>query len=60
MNYKHGATNSKHGWLKIGCLEHTFADWKERFPAIARKHNLTLEEVVEYQAIVDLFCKIGK
>ena len=56
----HGATNCKHGWLKIGCEEHTFADWKKRFPAIARKHNLTPEEVVEYTAIVDLFCKIGK
>jgi hypothetical protein len=46
--------------LKIGCEEHTFADWKARFPAIARRHNLTEEEVVEYKAIVALFTKIGK
>jgi len=56
----HGATNCKHGWLKIGCEEHTFKDWKERFQAIARKHNLTDEEKVEYMAIIELFTKIGK
>ena len=56
----HGATNCKHGWLKIGCEEHPFADWVSRFDAIARKHNLTDEEKVEYRAIVDLFVKIGK
>jgi hypothetical protein len=55
----HGCTNCKHGWLKIGCEEHTFTYWKEHFPAIARKHSLTPEEKIEYEAIVDLFCKIG-
>ena len=55
----HGASNCKHGWLKIGCEEHTFKDWQERFPAIARKHNLNGKETEEYKAIVDLFCKIG-
>lgn len=56
----YGATNCKHGWLKIGCEEHTIAEWKERGPAIARKHDLTEAEKVEYLAIVELFCKIGK
>ena len=56
----HGACNSKPGYLKIGCECHTFSDWKSRFPAIARKHNLTPKEKVEYNAIVDLFCRTGK
>ena len=56
----HGATNCKHGWLKIGCEEHSFADWQSRFEAIARRHNLNDEEKIEYKAIIDLFCKIGK
>ena len=56
----HGACNSKPGYLKIGCECHTFSDWKSRFPAIARKHNLTPKEKVEYEAIVDLFCRTGK
>ena len=55
----HGATNCKHGWLQIGCESHTFSDWKKRFPAIARKHNLTTVEKVEYRVIIDLFSKIG-
>jgi carbonic anhydrase/acetyltransferase-like protein (isoleucine patch superfamily) len=56
----HGATNCKHGWIKIGCEEHTFADWDKNFDQIAIKHNLTDAEKIEYRAIVDLFIKIGK
>ena len=55
----HGATNCRHGWLRIGCEEHTFADWKMYFPRIARKHHLTEEEQKEYRAIVNLFCSLG-
>ena len=56
----YGTTNCKHGWLRIGCQEHTFQDWKSHFSALVRKHNLSKEEIVEYRAIVALFCKIGK
>ena len=56
----HGATNCKHGWLKIGCEEHTFQDWDKNFDQIAIKHNLTNAEKIEYRAIIDLFIKIGK
>ena len=56
----HGATNCKHGWLKIGCEEHTFQDWDKNFDQIAIKHNLTDAEKIEYRAIIDLFIKIGK
>ena len=56
----HGATNARPGYLRIGCEIHEFKDWVEKFPAIARKHNLTTEEQAEYKAIVDIFCKIGK
>lgn len=56
----HGATNSKPGYLRIGCEIHTFAEWKKEFKNIAIKHNLTPEEKIEYEAIIDLFCKIGK
>jgi hypothetical protein len=56
----HGASNAKPGWLYIGCEHQEFKDWKKRFPAIARKHQLTQAEKVEYKAIIDLFCKIGK
>jgi glucuronate isomerase len=56
----HGATNCKHGWLKIGCEEHTFKDWQELFPDIAKNHNLTTEEKTEYSAIIELFTNIGK
>ena len=56
----HGASNCKHGWLKIGCEEHSFAEWVERFEAIARSHNLNEVEKTEYRAIVELFRVAGK
>ena len=55
----HGCTNCKHGWLKIGCEEHTFKEWRSKFRAIARKHTLTKVEFKEYKAIVGLFSKVG-
>jgi len=56
----HGATNSRPGFLRIGCEEHSFLDWQERFPAIARKHDLTEAEETEYRGIVDRFFREGK
>ena len=56
----HGATNCCPGMLKIGCEEHTFAEWQRDFPEISAKHKLNADELNEYQAIIDLFCKIGK
>lgn len=56
----HGATNAKPGFLYIGCEQHSFEDWKKQFKDIATKHRLNKEELIEYKAIVDLFCKIGK
>ena len=51
----HGPENVESNWV--------YKDryyWKSRFDAIARKHDLNDAEKIEYAAIVDLFCKIGK
>ena len=56
----YGVTNSRRGWLRIGCEEHSFYNWKKNFSCIMRGRCLTLIERREYRAIIDLFCKIGK
>ena len=55
----HGCTNSKPGYLRIGCEIHTFQEWQDKFPAIARKHGLTEVEFSFYKDVVDFFCKAG-
>ena len=56
----HGCTNSKPGYLRIGCEIHTFQEWQDNFPGIAEKHRLTDEEKAEYFDIVVFFSKRGK
>ena len=54
---KHSLTNSKPGHLKIGCMEHPVAFWKEQFKAIGGARGYTAEEIEEYGAYIDLFIK---
>ena len=57
---KHAATNSKYGYIAIGCQVHTFAHWQANVEEIARDHGYTEAEVAEYRAIVDFMVKVGK
>ena len=56
----HFATNCKYGYISIGCEVHTFAEWKSNYKTIGAEHGYTDEQIKEYKAIVDLFCKIGR
>jgi hypothetical protein len=53
-------TNAKPGYIQIGCECHTFSEWRTLGPELARRNNLTPEEIAEYTAYLDLFEKIGK
>ena len=53
-------TNCKCGHIQIGCLCHTFEDWKTEGLKLADENNFTPEEIEEYTAYIDLFIKIGK
>ena len=53
-------TNAKPGYIQIGCECHTFSEWRTLGPELARRNNLTPEEIAGYTAYLDLFEKIGK
>ena len=57
---RHGVSNSKHGYLSIGCITLTFAEWKKQYRAIGKKEGYTAKQIKEYGAIIALATKIGK
>ena len=57
---RHALTNSRKGYIQIGCHEHTFEFWKKHGEAIARTEGYTSEQIEEYGKLVDLFIAIGK
>jgi len=57
---RHSLTNSKYGYIKIGCYEHTFTYWQEHYKAIGRAEGYTPEEIDQYGLFIRLFAKIGK
>ena len=54
------ACNSKYGSIRIGCECHTFDWWEKNGKELAVQNNFTPEEIIEYQAYVELFRKIGR
>ena len=57
---RHGISNSKHGYLSIGCVTLTFAEWKKQFRAIGKREGYTAKQIKEYGAIIALATKIGR
>ena len=57
---RHGVSNSKHGYLSIGCITLTFAEWKKQFRALGKCEGYTAAQIKEYGAIIALATKIGK
>jgi hypothetical protein len=57
---RHPLTNSRHGYIAIGCHEHTFAYWLEHHKGIGRAEKYSEEEIEEYGLLIELFSKIGK
>ena len=57
---KHSMTNSRYGYIAIGCHEHTFEYWQEHYKAIGRAEGYTKEEIEQYGLFIQMFSKIGK
>jgi hypothetical protein len=53
-------TNCKKGHIQIGCKCETFAWWKKNGPKFAKENGVTPDEIEEYRAYIELFCKVGK
>ena len=57
---KHALTNSRHGYISIGCHENTFEYWQAHYKAIGRAEGYTAEETEQYGLFIQIFVKIGK
>ena len=57
---RHLAFLAKPGYIQIGCVLHSFADWTANYAEIGRKNNYTESQIAEYSAIIRLFCEIGQ
>ena len=56
----HACTNSKPGYIQIGCKELTFAEWKEKGREIGLAEGMTEAQIEEYLRIVRWFTEGGK
>ena len=57
---RHGISNSKHGYLSIGCVTLTFAEWKKQFRAIGKREGYTAAQIKEYGLHIAYAIKVGK
>ena len=57
---RHGISNSKHGYLSIGCATLTFAEWKKQFRAIGKREGYTTAQIKEYGLHIAYAIKVGK
>ena len=57
---RHALTNSRKGYLQIGCYEKTFQDWKKHYTAIGHAEGYTSDQIKEYGQLIDLFVALGK
>ncbi len=57
---RHTLTNSRYGYVTIGCHEHTFEYWQENYESIGREEGYTTEEIEQYGLFIQMFIKIGK
>jgi len=57
---RHFVNESKKGFLKIGCLEFTFSEWKNHYRAIGEKEGYSKKEIFEYECYIDLAIKLSR
>ena len=57
---KHALTNSKHGYITIGCKTETFDWWlSEEAEKFAKEHGYSYGDIQEYKEYINLIKKIG-
>ena len=57
---RNAATNCKYGFIQIGCICLSFAEWKKCHKEIGKENGYTPAQIKEYKKIIDLFLAIGK
>ena len=57
---KHALTNSRYGYISIGCHEHTFEYWQDNYKTIGYAEGYTSEEIEQYGLFIQIFVKIGR
>jgi len=57
---RHFVNECKKGYLKIGCFEMTFAEWKLQYKNIGAGNGYSESEINEYGLYIDLAIKLSK
>lgn len=46
------------GWIRIGCLELSFEQWKQKFEKIGKSQEYTPAQIEEYGLYIELAIKL--
>ncbi len=57
---KHEITNCSYGSLSIGCITHSFSEWKKLYKSIGKEQGYTPAQIKEYGQLIAIATKIGK
>jgi hypothetical protein len=57
---KHALTNSRYGYIAIGCHEHPFEYWQNHYQTSGQANGYTPEEIEQYGLFIQMFIKVGK
>ena len=57
---KHFITECKKGHLKIGCIELSFEQWKEKFEEVGKDQGYNDKQIQEYGLYIDLAIKLSQ
>lgn len=55
---RHFVNMSRPGYLKIGCLEKSIQEWKERYKKLGKLYGYTTKEIREYKLYIDLAARL--
>ncbi len=57
---QHAITNCDFGQLSIGCITHSFSEWKKLYKSIGKENGYTPAQIKEYGQLIALATKMGK
>jgi len=57
---KHFINECKIGFLKIGCIEYSFKEWKANFKNIGAENGYSEKQIKEYGLYIDLAIELSK
>ena len=57
---RHAITNCSYGKLSIGCITHSFSEWKKLYKSIGKENDYTPDQIKEYGLHIEHAIKVGK